>query len=701
MNRLADEKSPYLLQHGDNPVDWYPWGEAAFSRAKNENKPIFLSIGYSTCHWCHVMAHESFADPEVAARMNDAFVCIKVDREERPDIDSIYMTVCSMLTPQGRGGWPLTIIMTPDKKPFFAGTYFPRKTLPGRIGMLELPGRIKEIWDNRQPEVLDSAASIVDALRQVGSGLTGDALQIETIHKAYEQLVERFDPEHGGFSMAPKFPSPHNLIFLLRHWKQTGNTQALHMVEKTLVNMRLGGMFDHVGFGFHRYSTDRQWLLPHFEKMLYDQAMLALAFTEAYQATGKTLYKTTVEEIFSYVGRVLTDTSGGFYSAEDADSEGEEGKFYVWTAEELRRVLNATDAELALRVFNVTADGNFADEASGRKTGANILHLRRELPALAAEFEMPVAELKQRLERIRQTLFGAREERIHPHKDDKILADWNGLMIAALAKGARIFGDTGTLTAASRAADFILKKMRTKSGRLLHRYRAGEAAISAMLDDYAFLAWGLLELYEASFVNKYLQDALTLTDITLTHFWDNESGGFFQTPHDGEELLTRQKDFQDGAIPSGNSVALANLLRLARMTGRMELDEKGRQLVKAFAAAVGQSPGAYTYFLQGATGLLTPAREIVIVGNPQAGDTKEMLRTIRTLYMPDSVLLFKNSLDPEDGIGRLAPYTEHHTPLRGQATAYVCTDFRCELPTTDIGEAVRRIQNNTGGHLTT
>jgi uncharacterized protein YyaL (SSP411 family) len=699
MNRLADEKSPYLLQHADNPVDWHPWGEAAFSRAKKENKPIFLSIGYSTCHWCHVMAHESFADPEVAARMNDAFVCIKVDREERPDIDSIYMTVCTMLT--GSGGWPLTIIMTPGKKPFFAGTYFPKNTLPGHIGMLELPGRIKEIWDNRQPEVLNSAASIVDALRQAGAGQTGTALQMETIHKAYNQLADRFDPEHGGFSIAPKFPSPHNLIFLLRYWKQTGDPQALQMVEKTLAHLRLGGMFDHIGFGFHRYSTDQQWFLPHFEKMLYDQAMLAMAYTEAYQATGNDLYKTTVEEIFSYVERELTDRHGAFYSAEDADSEGQEGKYYVWTDAELRRLLNAADAELAIGIFNTTPNGNFADEASGRKTGANILHLKGELPALAAELEMPAPELEQRLENIRQIILNGREGRVHPHKDDKILTDWNGLMIAALAKGARIFDNSEFLKNAHRSADFILQKMRTNTGRLLHRYRAGEAAIPAMLDDYAFLAWGLLELYEASFVNAYLQEALTLTDIALTYFWDNEADGFFQTAHDGEELPARQKDFQDGAIPSGNSVALSNLLRLARMTGRIELEEKGRRLTEAFAAAVAQTPSAYTHFLQAAAGLFNPASEIVIVGDPEAANTKKMIKTLWTLYEPNSVMLFKNSHDPEEGLSGIAPFTKDHAPLRGQATAYVCTDFRCELPTTDVNEAVRRIQNHGGRRVTT
>jgi uncharacterized protein YyaL (SSP411 family) len=696
MNHLAEEKSPYLLQHADNPVDWYPWGEAAFAKAKKENKPIFLSIGYSTCHWCHVMAHESFADPDVARLLNDVFVCIKVDREERPDIDGIYMTVCAMLT--GSGGWPLTIVMTPDRKPFFAGTYFPKKTLPGRIGMLELPARIKEIWGTRQQEVVDSAATIVQALLEVVDNHAAGPLTTDIFNRAFDRFAGRFDEQYGGFGPAPKFPAPHNLLFLLRYWKQTGNGQALGMVERTLIAMRQGGMVDHVGFGFHRYSTDQQWLLPHFEKMLYDQAMLALAYTEAFQVTGNPEFRTIVAEIFTYIERVMTHAEGGFYSAEDADSEGEEGKFYVWTAEELQQVLNADDAALTMRVYNITAAGNFREEASNRKTGANILHRVDTIPVLAADLKLTVADLTLRLENIRQVLFAAREKRSHPHKDDKILTDWNGLLIAALAKGARVFDQDEYLATASRAADFILRKMRAESGRLLHRFRDGEAAVEGMLDDYAFLVRGLIELYEASFVPRYLQEALMLTDITLSAFWDREKGGFFQTPADGEELLVRRKDIQDGAIPSGNSIALANLLRLTRMTGRSDLEDKARRMLSTFAAAVEKNPDACTQFLQGVDLVLSPGCEIVIVGDPHTPDTKRMVRAFGRLYAPRAVLLFKDSTDAADNIGGLSKFTENYTTVRGRTTAYVCTDFRCELPTIDIDEAVRRVEDNATRH---
>jgi uncharacterized protein YyaL (SSP411 family) len=692
MNHLAAEKSPYLLQHASNPVDWYPWGEAAFAKAEKENKPIFLSIGYSTCHWCHVMAHESFEDPDVARLLNDVFVCIKVDREERPDIDAIYMTACAMLT--GGGGWPLSIIMTPDRKPFFAGTYFPKKTLPGRIGMMELPPRIKEIWANRQQEVIDSAATIVQALLEVDDNRAGGSLDTDIFSRAFDRLAERFDEQYGGFGPAPKFPAPHNLLFLLRSWKRTGNQQALSMAERTLIAMRQGGMADHVGFGFHRYSTDRQWLLPHFEKMLYDQAMLALAYTEAFQATANPEYRTIAEEIFAYVDRVMTHPEGGFFSAEDADSEGEEGKFYIWTAAELQRVLNAEDFALARRVYNVTSEGNFSEEASGRKSGANILHRVDAIPVLAVDLKLSVDDLNLRLENIRQLLFSAREHRNHPHKDDKILTDWNGMLIAALAKGARVFTRDEYLTAASRAADFILQRMRTGSGRIRHRFRDGEAAVAGMLDDYAFLVWGLIELYEASFVPRYLREALMLTDITLSAFWDQEKGGFFQTPADGEKLLVRRKEIQDGAIPAGNSVALINLLRLARMTGRSDLEDKARQMVGTFAAAADKNPDAFTQFLQGVDLVLGPGCEIVIVGDPRTPDTKRMVQALGRLYAPHAVLLFKDNTAAADDIRSLAELTEDYTTIGGRATAYVCADFQCELPTVDIDEAVRQVESH-------
>jgi len=630
----------------------------------------------------------------VARLLNDVFVCIKVDREERPDIDGIYMTVCAMMT--GRGGWPLSIIMTPDKKPFFAGTYFPKKTLPGRIGMLELPVRIKEIWATRQQEVFDSATSIAQALLEVENSRADGSLTTDIFNRAYDRLAGRFDGQYGGFGPAPKFPAPHNLLFLLRYWKRTGNDQALHMVEKTLTAMRQGGMADHVGFGFHRYSTDREWLLPHFEKMLYDQAMLALAYTETFQATGNPEYRAIVEEIFAYIGRVMTHADGGFYSAEDADSEGEEGKFYVWTAEELQRVLNPADAALAMRVYGLSSEGNFSDEASGRKSGANILHRGASVADLAVDLKMSIEDLNLRLKKIRQVLFNAREKRIHPHKDDKILTDWNGLMIAALAKGAKILGNNEYLAAANRAADFIIRKMRLESGRLLHRFRDGDAAVDGMLDDYAFLIWGLIELYGAGLDSRYLREALMLTDITLTLFWDQGDGGFFQTPADGEELLVRRKDIQDGAIPSGNSAALANLLRLARMTGRSDLEDKARQMLSTFAAAVEKNPDAFTQFLQGVDLVLNPGCEVVVVGDPMAPETKKMVQALGKLYAPHAVLLFKDSTGPADHISSLAQFTKGYNTIRGKATAYVCADFRCELPTVDVGEARQRVEKHAG-----
>ncbi|MCJ7808413.1 MAG: thioredoxin domain-containing protein, partial [Dehalococcoidia bacterium] len=518
-NRLIQEKSPYLLQHADNPVDWYPWGADAFTKAQSENKPIFLSIGYSTCHWCHVMAHESFEDLEVGKLMNESFVSIKVDREERPDIDAVYMKVCQMMT--GSGGWPLTIIMTPDKEPFFAATYIPRESRFGLIGMLDLIPRIKELWSTRQTEVLDSASQITGALRQASSDISNEELSESMLHLTYEQLASRFDQENGGFSIAPKFATPHNLLFLLRYWARTGNEQSLHMVEKTLQAMRSGGIYDHIGFGFHRYSTDTQWLVPHFEKMLYDQAMLAMAYTEAYQVTGKEEYAQTAHEIFDYILRDMTAPDGGFYSAEDADTDGEEGKFYLWTHQEIAQVLSVEEANLATIVFSIKKDGNFS-ETDGRENISNILHLTETLEELAVNLNISVHELKKNLEKIRKKLFAYREKRVHPHKDDKILTDWNGLMVAALSKGAQVLNEPHYASAAKRAIDFTLNNMLTSDGRLLHRFRDGQAALPAYIDDYAFLIYGMLELYETSFDSRYLEGAIALNGDLIDHFWDGD-----------------------------------------------------------------------------------------------------------------------------------------------------------------------------------
>ena len=689
-NHLIHEKSPYLLQHAYNPVEWYPWCDEAFEKAQRENKPIFLSIGYSTCHWCHVMEKESFEDPEVARLMNDAFVSIKVDREERPDLDHIYMTVCQIMS--GGGGWPLTIVLTPEKEPFFSATYIPKHSRFGRAGMVELIPKIKEVWEARRHEVFQSAKSVTNALQRLEQGTSGEAMDRPVLDKAYEELAKRFDRTYGGFGRAPKFPTAHNFLFLLRYWKRTGEESALAMVEKSLQEIRFGGVYDQVGFGVHRYSTDREWLVPHFEKMLYDQAMLALAFVEAYQATGKDVYAQTAREIFQYVLRDMQSPEGGFHSAEDADSEGVEGKFYVWTEEELRHVLDKEEADTLCKVFHVQDGGNFREEATGKNTGANILYPGKALSEIAAELGIPAEKLEKTLELTRTKLFEAREKRVHPHKDDKILTDWNGLMIAALAQGAQVLGDTGYADAGATAAEFVLKRLRRPDGRLLHRYRDGEAGITAHLDDYAFTIWGLTQLYEATFQVPYLETALELNEDMLKHFWDDLGGGFFFTPDDGESLIIRKKEIYDGALPSGNAVAVLNLLRLARLTGRSDLDEKAAKTLAAFSKPIHELPSGYTQFLTAVDFAIGPSYEVVVAGPPPGSDTAEMLKALRNRFMPNKVLLFRPSEEPSPEITRLAPFTAQQRPVDGKATAYVCVEGACKMPTTDITDMLALMQ---------
>jgi len=692
-NRLAGQHSPYLLQHAGNPVDWYPWGEEAFEKAKQEDKPIFLSIGYSTCHWCHVMERESFEDPEVARQMNDTFVCIKLDREERPEIDAVYMTVCQMLT--GGGGWPLTIIMTPEKKPFFAGTYFPRDSRFGRPGMLQLTARIAEVWKGEREAVRRDAAKIAQALAQTAADQPGDALDEQTLQAAFERLVERFDNQQGGFGSAPKFPTPHHLLFLLRYWKRTGSTAALEMVEKTLEAMRRGGIFDPIGFGFHRYSTDSRWLVPHFEKMLYDQALSAMAYVEAFQATGKPEYAQTAREIFTYVLRELTSPEGGFYSAEDADSEGEEGRFYLWTAAEIRKVLDNEEADLVIRAFGVEEAGNFDQEATGKRTGANILHQSKSLLQLSKILNLPEAALTERLEAARGRLFEARDRRVHPLTDDKILTDWNGLMIAALAKGAQALGERRYREAAERAATFILNQMRTPEGRLLHRYRDGQAGLAALVDDYAFLIWGLLELYEATFDAGHLRVALELNQDLLRYYWDEKAGAFYFTAKDAEELLVRRKEAYDGAVPSGNSVAALNLLRLGRITGEADLERQASRIGQVFSESVRQAPSAFTQLLLAVDFAVGPSYEVVIVGEPASEDTRGMLAALRGFYSPNKVVLLRPAGEASPAIGEIAPFTQPQTSLDGKATAYVCSGYSCAQPTTDAGKMLELLEGAT------
>lgn len=694
MNRLKNEKSPYLLQHADNPVDWYPWGDEAFEKAKKEDKPIFLSIGYSTCHWCHVMEHESYDDEDVAKLMNDAFVSIKVDREERPDIDNIYMTVCQMLS-KGGCGWPLNIIMTPDKKPFFAATYIPKESRYGRAGMIEIIPKIKHIWENQRTEVLKSADTITSSLMKATdtSNLSsGKELDQSTLVTAFNQLSNRYDSIHGGFGRAPKFPMPHNLLFLLRYWNRSGDEEALKMVEETLEEMRRGGIYDQVGFGFHRYSTDPEWLVPHFEKMLYDQGLISMVYTEAYQATGKKEYKNTAEEIFIYVLRDMTSPEGAFYSAEDADSEGVEGKFYLWREEEIREHLDKEDADLFITVYNVEKNGNFNDESSEGKTGSNILHLKMPLSEIASSFKTPQDELEERLDKSRKKLFEIRGKRIHPYKDDKILTDWNGLMIASLAKASRVFDQKKYAEAAKKSADFFISNMMDKDGNLLHRYRDGDAAIQANIDDYAFFIWGLIDLYEATFDEKYLTLAIDLGNIMIDKFWDEGGGGFYFTPDSGEQLIARQKEIYDGAVPSGNSVAMLDLIRLARLTANTKFEETASKIGEAFSNTVSKSPIAYTQMMSALDFGVGPSYEVVIVGDPNSVETKKMIKKLFSEFVPNKVIIFVDSEEENPKIKEIAQFTKTHIPINNKPTAYVCRNFICNLPTNDSNKMVELLK---------
>ncbi len=680
-NRLINEKSPYLLQHAYNPVNWFAWSDEAFEKAKSEDKPIFLSIGYSTCHWCHVMEKESFENQEVADLMNDAFVSIKVDREERPDIDGIYMSVCQMIT--GSGGWPLTIVMTPDKKPFFAGTYFPKHNRFNRIGMMELVPRLKEVWITKKDEVLKSASEIASSLNKQNLSLDNIEIDETVLDKAYNELSKRYDETNGGFGNAPKFPSPHNLMFLLRYWKRKNEPKALEMVEKTLTEMRRGGIYDHIGFGFARYSTDQHWLVPHFEKMLYDQAMLVMAYTETYLATKNKFYKETAQEILEYVLRDMTHPEGGFYSAEDADSEGEEGKFYLWDADELRNVLDKSESDFAIKVFSVADDGNWIDESKGMMPGTNILHLKKSTIELADEFNLSETNFVNMLESIRKKLFAYREKRIHPYKDDKTLTDWNGLMISAFTKAAQAFGDDKYADAAIKSYSFIEKYLTEKDGRLIHRFRDGESGLPAHIDDYAFMINALIDLYETTFEVKFLKKAVDLNEILMRDFWDDQNGGFYFTSSTSEKLIARQKDVYDGAVPSGNSVALLNLLRLSRFTANIYFEKKASVLIKYFSGFVSRSPSAFCMFMCGLDFQYSLSTEIVIVSNQKVNQVTEGINFIRSIFNPNKVVILKTDNFDKEFV-ELLSFTKDMKMKDNNTTFYVCRDYACNQPVNSI-----------------
>ena len=682
-NRLSKEISPYLLQHANNPVDWYPWGDEAFNKAKREDKPIFLSIGYSTCHWCHVMAHESFEDLEVSKLLNENFICIKVDREERPDIDSVYMAVCQMMI--GTGGWPLTIIMTPNKDPFFSATYIPKNRKFGRAGLVEIIPNIMEIWHNNKSDIEKLTNQIKDVLSKIIKNQPEEKIDEKVLNKAYYQLEETFDVVYGGFGNAPKFPTAHNLLFLMRFYNQSKNPNIINFVKKTLLSMRKGGIYDHIGFGFHRYSTDRKWIVPHFEKMLYDQAMLTLAYVEAFQITGVETFKTTSNEILEYVSRVLTSPEGAFYSAEDADSNGIEGKFYLWKYEELSNLLSKEEFYIFSKTFNVRKDGNFFEESKGVNSEQNILHLSNIDDTV-------ISDNKKTIESIRKKLFFEREKRTHPEKDDKILTDWNGLMIKAFSKASQAFNDEKYEKIAEKAADFIINKMVKKDGGLYHRYRQGNIAIDGNLDDYSFFIDSLIELYQTNFKVKYLEIAIELQNYLFNHFWDIKHGGFYFVSDENKNLLIRKKESYDSAIPSGNSIALLNLVRLSKITGDTKYENYAKKLIGFFSKNINEIPKAHTQFLIAIDFLFNPSYEIVIAGKKEK--SLELLNEINKYFIPNKVLLFRPKDQKSNQIFSISNFLNDYKEINGKPAIYICSNFTCQKPLTNVNDAINKLIKN-------
>ncbi len=689
-NRLIHEQSPYLLQHAHNPVDWYPWGEEAFAKAKKERKLIFLSIGYSTCHWCHVMEAESFEDEDVAALLKRDYIAIKVDREERPDIDQFYMQVAIRL--HGSGGWPLTIVMTPDKTPVFAGTYFPKAQRFNRPGLMDVLPQIVTAWEQDPAGLRQHGEAVVSSLKKQHSVTANTAtLTLDQFSEAEATFRKNFDQEYGGFGAAPKFPSPHTLSFLLQRYYRSHDSQVLQMVEKTLQEMRDGGIYDHIGFGFHRYSTDAEWLVPHFEKMLYDQAGLARVYLEAYQITAKEEYKLTAQEIFDYVLRQLRDPSGGFYSAEDADSNGVEGEFYVWQKQEFLDLLGHERGERFAKIYNVLETGNFSEYIPGEPAGTNILHRKQSLEGWATYFDLSITELRNQLEEDRLKLFAHREQRVHPFRDDKVITAWNGQMISALALGARVLDDPQLLKSAEAAAEFILTSMTTEEGRLLRRWRNGKAAIDAFASDYAFLARALLDLYQSSLQPRYLQQAIDLTEQLATNFTD-EQGQLFETTADSE-LPLRTSELYDGALPSAGSVTVEVYARLYLLTGNLRWSERAVSLLKTAAVQVNRYPAGYTQFLLGSGLLLEPTRELVVVGENGADDTQKLLAEVQHNFMPDTIVLLRPA-EKSEAIDTIVPFIEGMIQINGKATAYLCQNFACQRPQTSA-EKLRALLKTT------
>jgi len=675
-NRLIRESSPYLLQHAHNPVDWYPWGAEAFERAKKEDRPVFLSIGYSTCHWCHVMEYESFENDRITGIMNEHFVSIKVDREQRPDIDEIYMNAVQMMT--GSAGWPLSVFLTPDGKPFYGGTYFPPKDVYGRLGFERVLLFIADAWKNRRHELVDSA----DKLSAVLANLTGpterEKLSSDMLKSGFDYFRDIFDGTNGGFGIAPKFPQPTNLSMLLSFWHRTANARALQMVERTLDAMAKGGIYDHIGGGFHRYATDAQWFVPHFEKMLYDQALISKVYLQAYQITKNQKYTTIAREIFDYVLRDMTDANGGFYSAEDADIEGKEGTYYLWDQKQIDSVLDKDGARIFNAYYGVTKEGNF-------EQGKNILNITTTIKQLEKNFKKDGTAIVRTLTMARTKIFNERAKRIRPSRDDKVVTAWNGLMISSLAYGGVVLQEEKYIKAAERAAKFVLDVLH-KNGRLMRYYREGNVVELAFLDDYAFMIMGLLDLYEAKFDAKRLIEAKELSEEMIVLFADNEQGGFFLTGEDAEKLIARSKPNSDGAIPSGNSIAAMALLKLGRLTMNQRFTEQGAKVLAAFSQQIEKAPGYSSAMLMALNFWLGPTQEIIIAGDANKSDTKQMLNLVRHKFLPNTIVLLHEQNVAGSDIEQVVPFIKNQTAIDGKAAVYVCESYVCNRPVNKIAE---------------
>jgi uncharacterized protein len=670
-NHLITETSPYLLQHAHNPVDWYPWGDEAFTKAKQENKPILLSIGYSACHWCHVMAHESFEDEEIARLMNELFVNIKVDREERPDLDQIYMSAVQMLT--HHGGWPMTVFLTPERLPFYGGTYFPPQDRYNMPGFPRVLISVAEAYRERLDDIKETSGSILKELQRLSAtNDSSEAVSKELLNAAYVGIVRTYDSANGGFGGAPKFPPSMTLEFLLRSFSRTGKQEALDIVTHTCRAMSAGGIYDQLGGGFHRYATDAKWLVPHFEKMLYDNALLSRLYLHYFQVSGEAFARETIAGILDYVLREMTDPAGGFYSTQDADSEGHEGKFFVWDIDEIKAALGEHDASLFCSYYNVSEAGNFE--------GKNILNVTRPLAEVAAQNDLSVTELSDLIKSCREKLFAIREQRVKPDRDDKILTAWNGLMLASFSEAGAILNRPDYTLAAQRNAEFVLRELRHE-GLLLRTWKNGIAKFNAYLEDYAFLIDGLLTLYETDGQVRWFAEAVSLTDRMIDEFWDSENGGFYFTGRSHEQLIVRSKDFFDNATPSGNSVAAGTLLRLATLTGNDTYRNQAVSILRSIADPARRYPSGFGYALSALDFLLSTPKEIAIVGQDAAA-LQEFVGEVWRTYLPNKVVATAASSDKEaaEAIALL-----QNRPLSGpRATAYVCEHFSCKQPVNDV-----------------